>query len=379
MIPFNKPFCTGKELIYIEDVIKSQKISGNGGFTHACQHFLEEKYGIKKCLLTTSCTDALEMCAMLANIKKGDEVIVPSYTFVSTALAFVRQGAKIIYADSQKGNPNIDAATIENLITEKTRAIAPVHYAGVACDMDAIMKIADKYDLVVIEDAAQSIDSYYVSPKTQKAKALGTIGHLSAFSFHETKNIQCGEGGMLAINDDRFVRRSEIIWEKGTNRAEFFRGEVNKYGWVDTCSSFLPSEYTAAFLYAQLQNLNEIQQKRINLWNYYYEGLKDIAKIELPFIPDYATNNAHMFYIVCQSLSVRTELIHYLKEHGIQAVFHYLSLHKSEFNTKRATEIADLPMADTYADCLLRLPLFVDLEKDDVCKIVEIIHDFFQN
>lgn len=379
MIPFNKPFCTGKELIYIEDVIKSQKISGNGGFTHACQHFFEEKYGIKKCLLTTSCTDALEMCAMLANIEKDDEVIVPSYTFVSTALAFVRQGAKIIYADSQKGNPNIDAATIERLITEKTRAIVPVHYAGAACDMDAIMKIADKYDLVVIEDAAQSVDSYYVSPKTQKAKALGTIGHLSAFSFHETKNIQCGEGGMLAINDDRFVSRSEIIWEKGTNRAEFFRGEVNKYGWVDTGSSFLPSEYTAAFLYAQLQNLNEIQQKRINLWNYYYEGLKDIAKIELPFIPDYATNNAHIFYVVCQSLSVRIELIHYLKEHGIQAVFHYLSLHKSEFNTKRTTDIADLPMADTYTDCLLRLPLFVDLEKDDVCKIVEVIHDFFQN
>ena len=376
-IPFNLPYCTGNELQNMKLSIESNKICGNGHYTDLCQRFFENRYGFKKCLLTTSCTDALEMCAILADIKGGDEVIVPSYTFVSTALAFVRQGAKIVYADSNSANPNIDAISIEKLITDKTKAIVPVHYAGVSCNMDTIMEIAHKYNLIVIEDAAQSIDSYFTSPKTGVKKSLGGIAHMSAFSFHETKNIQCGEGGMLVINDDRFVRRSEIVWEKGTNRAEFFRGEVNKYGWVDLGSSFLPSEYTAAFLYAQLCELDDIQKRRMHIWNRYYEGLKDLQQLKLPVIPQYATNNAHMFYVVCSSLEVRTQLIAFLKENNIQAVFHYLSLHKSTFNRNHAEEIPELPMADRYTDCLLRLPLYYSLTDQDVDIIVNLIHDFF--
>lgn len=376
-IPFNLPYCTGNELQNIKLSLESNKICGNGHYTDLCQHFFENRFGFKKCLLTTSCTDALEMCAILADIQEGDEVIVPSYTFVSTALAFVRQGAKIVYADSNSENPNIDAASIEKLITDKTRAIVPVHYAGVSCDMDTIMEIARKYNLIVIEDAAQSIDSYFISPKTKVKKSLGGIAHMSAFSFHETKNIQCGEGGMLVINDDRFVRRSEMVWEKGTNRAEFFRGEVNKYGWVDLGSSFLPSEYTAAFLYAQLCELDNIQKRRLHIWNRYYEGLKDLQQLKLPVIPQYSTNNAHMFYVVCSSLEVRSQLIAFLKENNIQAVFHYLSLHKSTFNRNHTTEIPDLPMADRYTDCLLRLPLYYSLTDQNVDRIVKLIHDFF--
>lgn len=306
MIPFNKPYLTGKETEYIEDAVKSGKISGNGIYTQKCQAFFEEKYGFKKTLMTTSCTDALEMCAILANINQGDEVIIPSYTFVSTALAFVRQGAKIVFADSYSDNPNIDADKIEQLITPKTKAIVPVHYAGVACDMHKIMQLAEKYNLLVIEDAAQAIDSYYTFPDGTK-KALGSIGHMAAFSFHETKNIISGEGGLLAINDDRFIERAEIIWEKGTNRSQFFRGEINKYGWVDTGSSFLPSEIISAFLWAQLENLDDIQERRKNIWNTYYEGLSSLKdKLTLPTIPSYATNNAHMFYLVCNSLEERT-------------------------------------------------------------------------
>lgn len=256
MIPFNKPFLTGKEAHYIYQAVYSGKLSGNGMYTKKCQHYFEEHYGFKKALMTTSCTDALEMAAILCNIKPGDEVIAPSYTFVSTVLAFVRQGAKIVFCDSCKDNPNIDPEKIEALITPKTKVIVPVHYAGVACDMDKIMDIANRYDLLVVEDAAQAIDSYY------KGKPLGSIGHLGCFSFHETKNIIAGEGGLLAINDDRFIRRSEIIWEKGTNRSEFFRGEVNKYGWVDTGSSFLPSELISAFLWAQIENMDMIQTRR---------------------------------------------------------------------------------------------------------------------
>ena len=272
MIPFNKPYLTGKETHYIYDAVNSGKLSGNGKYTQKCQLFFEEQYSFKKVLLTTSCTDALEMCAMLANIKEGDEVIVPSFTFVSTAIAFIRQGATIVFADSYSDNPNMDASTIESLITNKTKAIVPVHYAGVACDMDKIMELATKYNLLVIEDAAQAVDSYYTGKDGLK-RALGSIGHLAAFSFHETKNIISGEGGMLVINDDRFINRAEIIWEKGTNRAEFFRGEVNKYGWVDTGSSFLPSEIVAAFLWAQIENLDAIQKKRKSLWNFYYQKL----------------------------------------------------------------------------------------------------------
>lgn len=370
MIPFNKPFMTGKELVYMREAVDSGKISGNGLFSKRCQQFFEEKYGFKKCLLTTSCTDALEMCAILSGVGPGDEVIVPSYTFVSSALAFVRQGAKIVFADSCSDNPNLDPTQLESLITPRTRVIVPVHYAGVACDMDPIMDIARRHNLLIVEDAAQAIDSFY------KGRPLGSIGHLAAFSFHETKNIISGEGGMLVVNDDRFVRRAEIIWEKGTNRAEFFRGEVNKYGWVDTGSSFLPSEITSAFLWAQLECMSQIQTKRKQLWEAYFKDLKPLADhscFSLPSIPVYATNNAHMFYLVCRNLEERTDLISYLKEAGILAVFHYLSLHASPYYAPRH-DGRNLPQCDRYADCLVRLPMFFELsliEVENICSTIE--------
>ncbi len=349
------------------------KLSGNGAFTKKCQQFFEEKYGFKKAIMTTSGTDALEMAAILCDVKPGDEVIVPSYTFVSSALAFVRQGARIIFADSCKDNPNIDAEKIEALITPKTKVIVPVHYAGVACDMDKIMDIANHHNLFVVEDAAQAIDSYY------KGKPLGGIGHFGCFSFHETKNVTAGgEGGLLTVNDERFIRRAEIIWEKGTNRAEFFRGMVNKYGWVDTGSSFLPSEINAAFLWAQLENLDEIQNKRKALWQRYYENLKplcDKGLFSLPDMPEYATNNAHMFYIVCLSLEQRTALISSLKGNGVYAAFHYLSLHLSDYyQNHHEGSIPDLPNCDRFADCLVRLPMYYELsldQVDDICQKIE--------
>ena len=376
-IPFNKPHLTGKEAHYMYQAVAEGKLSGNGAFTKKCQHFFEQRYGFKKCLLTTSCTDALEMAAILCDIQLGDEVIVPSYTFVSSALAFVRAGAKIVFADSMAENPNIDAEQIEALITPRTKVIVPVHYAGVACDMDRVLEIAEKYNLLVVEDAAQAIDSYY------KGRPLGTIGHLSAFSFHETKNIIAGEGGMLCINDERFIRRAEIIWEKGTNRAEFFRGEVNKYGWVDTGSSFLPSEVIAAFLWAQLENIDDIQSRRKYLWELYYSCLSPLAsrlspKLALPSIPDYATNNAHMFYLVCNSLEERTALIKHLKDNGVLAVFHYLSLHSSPYYTDKHDGRV-LSECDRYADCLVRLPMYYDLKDEEVIMICDIIKDFVCN
>lgn len=379
MIPFNKPYLTGKEMQYIEDAVKSGKISGNGLFTKKCQDFFEKEFGFKKTLLTTSCTDALEMAAILADIKEGDEVIVPSFTFVSTALAFVRQGADIVFADSYSENPNIDADQIEALITEKTKAIVVVHYAGVACDMDKIMSIANKHGIIVIEDAAQAIDSYYISKDGTK-KALGSIGHLSAFSFHETKNIISGEGGMLCINDDRFIQRAEIIWEKGTNRSQFFRGEVDKYSWVDTGSSFLPSEIISAFLWAQIENMRDIQDKRIKIWNRYYEGLSSfepvsIKKPKLPLVPEYATNNAHMFYLVCDNVDDRTRFIQHLKDKGILSVFHYLSLHKSSYYEKYSTRKSELPNSDMFSDCLVRLPLFYELTDEQVEYIINTIKE----
>lgn len=379
MIPFNKPYLTGKEMQYIEEAVKSGKISGNGLFTKKCQEFFEKEFGFKKTLLTTSCTDALEMAAILADIKEGDEVIVPSFTFVSTALAFVRQGADIVFADSYSDNPNIDADQIEALITEKTKAIVVVHYAGIACDMDKIMSIANKHGIIVIEDAAQAIDSYYIS-KDGTRKALGSIGHLSAFSFHETKNIISGEGGMLCINDDRFIQRAEIIWEKGTNRSQFFRGEVDKYSWVDTGSSFLPSEIISAFLWAQIENMSDIQDKRIKIWNRYYEGLSSfepvsIKKPKLPLVPKYATNNAHMFYLVCDNVDDRTKFIQHLKNKGILSVFHYLSLHKSSYYEKYSTRKSELPNSDMFSDCLVRLPLFYELSDEQVEYIINTIKE----
>lgn len=373
MIPFNKPWLSGKELSFIEASFKNEKMAGNGIFTQKCENFMKSIIGCKKCLMTSSCTDALEMCAILADVKAGDEVIVPSYTFVSTALAFVRQGAKIVFADSRKDTPCIDESSIESLITPKTRVIVVVHYAGVACDMDVIMEIANRYNLIVVEDAAQAIDSNY------KGIPLGSIGHLSAFSFHETKNIHCGEGGMLCINDEKFVSRAEIIWEKGTNRSAFFRGQVDKYGWVDTGSSFLPADYVAAFLFSQLEQLDIIQKKRIHIWNLYYEGLKESCKEMLPIIPEYATNNAHAFYLVCSSLAVRTNLINYLKQNDIQSVFHYQSLHQSVYIQNNQKAEVSLPQSDRYTDCLLRLPMFYELTDENVAYIVDKVNCFFKN
>ncbi len=380
-IPFNKPHLTGKEVHYMYQAVFNGKLSGNGEYTKRCQAFFEQRYGFRKCLLTTSGTDALEMCAMLCDLKQGDEVIVPSYTFVSTALAFLREGAKVVFADSMKRNPNLDAETLESLITPRTKVIVPVHYAGVACDMDAIMTVAQKHNLLVVEDAAQAIDSYY------KGKPLGSIGHLSAFSFHETKNITAGgEGGLLVVNDERFVRRGEILWEKGTNRAEFFRGEVNKYGWVDMGSSFLPAEINAAFLWAQLENLDEIQSKRKALWNCYYENLSPLFESPLapsgerergigaPDIPDYASNNAHMFYLTFPSLDKRTALIKHLKENDVMAVFHYLSLHSSAYYADKH-DGRELPNCDRYADTLVRLPMYYDLSLEEVEHICTLIKE----
>lgn len=368
-IPFNKPYLTGKETHYLYQAVSSGKLSGNGIFTQKCHQFFQEKYGFKKVLLTTSCTDALEMAAILADIQPLDEVIIPSYTFVSTANAFALRGAKIVFADSNSKNPNIDVELIESLITPKTKAIVPVHYAGIACDMDKIMVLADKYNLLVIEDAAQAIDSYY------KGKPLGSIGHLATFSFHETKNVISGEGGMLVINEERLFKRAEIIWEKGTNRAEFFRGEVNKYGWVDIGSSFLPSEIIAAFLYAQLENINEIQNKRILLWERYKKNLLSLEQkgvIKLPLIPDFATNNAHMFYLVCNNLSDRNEIIKTLKDNNIISVFHYISLHSSPFHLSKHDK-RELKMSDYYTDTLLRLPMYFELNIEDVDKICDVL------
>ncbi len=377
LIPFNKPFLTGNETKYIADSVNSGKISGNGKYTKKCQAFFESKYGFKKTLLTTSCTDALEMTAILANIKPNDEVIIPSFTFVSTALAFIRQGAKIIFADSYSFHPNIDATKIESLITPKTKAIVPVHYAGIACDMDTIMQLADKYNLIVIEDAAQAIDSFYTNKSGEK-KPLGSIGHLATFSFHETKNIISGEGGLLAINDERFVKRAEIIWEKGTNRSSFFRGEIDKYGWMDIGSSFLPSEITAAFLWAQLENLDKIQNKRKLLYQEYEKGLKNNNNdnFQTPFFIKNTYNNGHMFYLILKTAKIRQELIQYLKENGIHSVFHYLSLHKSPFYRNKYNG-KELINSDKFTDRLLRLPLYYELELKDVQRITNHIKAFF--
>ncbi len=372
-ISFNKPYLTGKETEYIRQAVESSKISGDGMFTKKCHQFLESRYHFKKVLLTTSCTDALEMAAILLDIKEGDEVIAPSYSFVSTVNAFVLRGAKIVFADSEDATPNMDTDQIESLITNRTKAIVPIHYAGIACEMDKIMDIAINHNLHVVEDAAQAIDSYYNN------RPLGSIGHLSAFSFHETKNVISGEGGSLVINDDKYIKRAEIIREKGTNRSAFFRGEVDKYNWVDIGSSFLPSDIIAAFLYAQLENLDKIQLKRKAIWKSYYEQLKplsDLGHFRLPFIPDYATNNAHIFYIVCNDAKDRKGLIEHLKGNGISAVFHYLSLHSSPYY-KDKHDGRNLPNADHYSDCLIRLPMFFELSEVEVQYVVDKIKAYF--
>ena len=375
MINFNKPHLTGKEAHYMYQAVFNCKLSGNGDFTKKCQSFFEQRYGYKKAILTTSGSDALEMAAILCNINPDDEVIVPSYTFVSSALAFVRERAKIVFADSCANNPNIDPDKLEGLITPKTKAIVVVHYAGIACDMDKIMDIAHRHGILVVEDNAQGLDSFY------KGRPLGSIGDLGCISFHETKNITAGgEGGLLTVNDIQYARRAEIIWEKGTNRAEFFRGMVNKYGWVDTGSSFLPSEVNAAFLLAQLEELDTIQNRRKMLWGIYHEELAPLAAkgyFSLPDIPEYATNNAHMFYIVCRNIDERSTLISFLKDNGIQACFHYLALHRSEYYTTHYTERPELPNCDRFADCLVRMPMYYELKEDEVKYITDKIKDFY--
>lgn len=372
-IGFNKPYLTGKETDYILESVKTRKISGDGLFTKKCSEYFERRYGFKKVLLTTSCTDALEMAAILIETKPGDEIIAPAYTFVSSVNAFVLRGAKIVFCDSEKDNPNIDVNEIEKLITPKTKAIVVVHYAGISADMDKLMKLAEKYRLFVVEDAAHSIDSYY------NDKPLGSIGHLAAFSFHETKNVISGEGGMLVINDDRFSKRAEIIREKGTNRSAFFRGEVDKYGWVDIGSSFLPSDIIAAFLYAQLENLDDIQKRRREIWDYYYERLKHIEKsglIKFPVLPEYAANNAHMFYIICRNLDERNRLIEFLKSKSVYAVFHYLSLDKSPYYRDKH-DGRPMPNSDRFTDCLLRLPMYYELSREDLDYVIYHINKFY--
>lgn len=373
MIPFNKPYLTGKETAYIEQAVASGKISGDGMFSKKCHRFFENRYGFAKCLLTTSCTDALEMAAILINIQQGDEIIMPSFTFVSTANAFVLRGAKIVFVDSREDHPGVDEDSLEKLITTKTKAIVSVHYAGVACDMHKIMKLAEKYGLYVIEDAAQAIDSYYTFPDGT-AKPLGGIGHLGAFSFHETKNIIAGEGGMLVINDKNLVNRAEIIREKGTNRSAFFRGEVDKYGWVDIGSSFLPSDIIAAFLWAQLENIDNIQMRRKESWDRYWNllSVNSSLSFKLPSLPIYSTNNAHMFYIVLNSIIERTKVIEQCKQKNIHPVFHYISLHKSSYY-KDKHDGRVLKNCDYYSDCLLRLPLYNTISEKEIEKTVSTI------
>lgn len=376
-IPFNKPYLTGKEAHYMYDAVHTGKISGNGKYTKKCQSYFETRFSIKKCLLTTSCTDALEMAAILVDIKPGDEVIMPSYTFVSTANAFILRGAKIVFADSEEETPGIDAERIEKLITDKTKAIVPVHYAGVACDMERIQELAHTHNLFVIEDAAQAVDGYYIDKNGNKL-ALGSIGDLGTYSFHETKNIISGEGGMLAVNNPELIERAEIVWEKGTNRSAFFRGETDKYGWKDIGSSYLPSEIIAAFLWAQLENLDTIQSKRQAIWNRYYSNLTrwaNINSIGLPRIPAYATNNAHNFYLICKSLEQRTAIIDHLKENGILSVFHYLSLHTSDYFSKQHDGRA-LSNSDKFSDCLLRLPFYYEMTESEQVDVIDRLHIF---
>jgi dTDP-4-amino-4,6-dideoxygalactose transaminase len=366
-VRFNKPFMTGKELGYIAEAHANGHLAGDGVFTKKCHAWLEERTGTLKALLTHSCTAALEMAAILANIQPGDEVIMPSYTFVSTANAFALRGGVPVFVDIRRDTLNIDETNIEAAITPRTKAIVPVHYAGVACEMDAIMSIAQKHNLLVIEDAAQGIMSTY------KGKPLGSIGHLAAYSFHETKNIISGEGGALLINDRRFFERAEIIREKGTNRGQFFRGQVDKYTWVDIGSSYLPGEVIAAFLWAQMEEADEITKRRLAIWSAYHSALAPLAtanRLRCPSVPNECTQNGHMYYIVLPSLEVRSRVIAQLKAAGIDAVFHYVSLHDSPYGKKHGRPHGDLAVTRQVSDRLLRLPFWLGVE-DHQQKIVQ--------
>lgn len=372
-IPYNKPFIAGNELAYISDAVSSGQLSGDGDYTRKCHDWLENKLGIKKILLTHSCTAALEMAALLCDIQPGDEVIMPSYTFVSTANAFVLRGAKPVFVDIRPDTLNIDEKLIEQAITKKTKVIVPVHYAGVACEMDTIMDIAQKHGLIVVEDAAQGVDAYY------KGRALGSIGDFGCFSFHETKNFISGEGGALAVNNPDFARQAEIIREKGTNRAEFFRGEVDKYTWQSIGSSYLPSELIAAFLYAQLEHAERITYKRLEIWNRYNEELRVLAEcgdIILPHIPDGCQHNAHLFYCILESLEVRERFLKFLKKKGILAIFHYIPLHLSPMAKKLGLEV-DLPVSTDLSNRIVRLPIYFMLNEEQQAYIIATVKEFF--
>ena len=374
LIPFNKPLVTGKEIQYIQQVLEKQKLSGDGPFTKKCNTWFEEHFGCKKALLTTSCTHALEMTALLIDIQPGDEVIMPSYTFVSTANAFVLRGARIVFVDIRPDTMNIDEKLIENAITEKTRAIVPVHYAGIACEMDTIIDIAARYGLLVLEDAAQGVMSKY------KGRCLGTLGQLGCYSFHETKNYTCGEGGALIINDEHYIERAEIIREKGTNRSKFYRGQVDKYTWVDIGSSYLPSELNAAYLLAQLEMAEEINHNRLKSWERYYQGLKSLAEaglIDLPTIPEGCQNNGHMFYIKVRDIEERSRIIGYLHEHGIQSTFHYVPLHSSKAGKKYSRFHGEDNYTSRESQRLLRLPLYFGLDLHDINYIVDSLYKFY--
>lgn len=375
MISFNVPPVVGNEMKYIKEAIENKKICGDGVFTKKCSAWLEQKTGTAKALLTTSCTHATEMAAILADIQPGDEVIMPSYTFVSTADAFVLRGAKAVFVDIRPDTMNIDENLIEEAITERTKAIIPVHYAGVACEMDTICGIAEKYHLSVIEDAAQGVLSTY------KGRQLGTIGDYGCYSFHETKNYSMGEGGALLIKDPENIERAEIIREKGTNRSKFFRGQIDKYTWMDAGSSYLPSELNAAYLWAQLEVADKILEDRMNSWKEYYrqlQPLKEAGLIELPFVPENCTHNAHMFYIKTKDLEERQELIGYLKSKGIAAVFHYIPLHSSPAGQKYGTFSGEDRYTTKESERLLRLPMYYGLEKKQIDYIVKTVNEFYK-
>lgn len=375
-IPFNKPFIVGKELSYIAQSVFSGKISGDGLFTEKCHALMEEKFGARKVLLTHSCTAALEMAALLCDIKEGDEVIMPSYTFVSTANAFYLRGAKLVFIDISPDTLNMDETKLPELITDRTKVIVPMHYAGIACEMDTILDIAKQHNIFVVEDAAQAVNAKY------KDKFLGTIGDIGTYSFHETKNFICGEGGAIVLNNEKLIERAEIIREKGTNRSKFFRGEVDKYTWVDVGSSFLPSDLQAAFLYAQLENMEEITTRREHHFNYYYKALMPLVnrgKLKLPCVMSECESNSHLFYIILEDGKTRNDLMNYLKERGILAVFHYLSLHLSPVGKEMGYTEGQLPVTESLSNRLLRLPFYYELTEDEQKEVVETITDFFRN
>lgn len=375
MIPFNIPPYLGKEEDYMKEAIANRKICGDGPFTKKCHTWMEEQTGSRKALLTTSCTHALEMAALLSKVGPGDEVIMPSYTFCSTADAFVLRGATIVFVDIRKDTLNIDETLIEGAVTDKTKVIVPVHYAGVGCEMDTILDIADRHGLIVVEDAAQGVMSTY------KGRPLGTMGDYGCFSFHETKNYSMGEGGALLIRNDEDIEAAEIIREKGTNRSKFFRGQVDKYTWVEAGSSYLPSDLNAAYLYAQLEEAETINDQRLASWQRYYDGLTDLQQaglLELPVVPEECKHNAHMFYIKTQDLKVRTELIAFLKERGIGAVFHYVPLHSSAAGKKYGRFHGEDRYTTKESERLIRLPMYYGLTAEDVEKVVEAINDFYR-